>query len=267
MQTFILRCKHCHTEYHYNTYGYGNDGCTMELCPECAKAVDKALSKISVKFEDRPYDIDEPMLFPLFEQIKSKIEEKRNNGDSPFPVCVCLNDFPLGNYDEGEVYVHNHKKYLVRWYDDNPDKKYVSIMMEYDIKNKKFTGKIWKYDGGDTYHSQRNYLKHMTTRLYELSQTPPQEMAQPKGDLFFMDVPYNWDVVTKHKDLPPKQHILKTHTWECDGMVIKARVGRGDLRVVNGIDVSKLVDFVDYQYTTEEYEDEGVRTIIKIDCI
>ena len=47
MQHYRLRCKHCGKEYTYCTYGNGpeygtQEGCSMEYCAECQKAIDEA---------------------------------------------------------------------------------------------------------------------------------------------------------------------------------------------------------------------------------
>ena len=55
MQHYRLRCKHCGKEYTYCTYGNGpkygtQEGCSMEYCAECQKAIDKALEAIPRRY-------------------------------------------------------------------------------------------------------------------------------------------------------------------------------------------------------------------------
>lgn len=270
MQSYIIRCKHCQKE-----YSTSEDGASMEYCPECQKAIDKALKKIPVKFKPRQMEIVEPMLFPLFDRIKCEDEEKRKNGELVWPAVIGLSGEPFDGYDNIDVFIHNRKKYLVKYNDETPDDKHIYVSMVYDILNEKLTNQPWRYDTGNEYVHYRNLMKDMTESLKELyvNQIP---MKPPRGDLFSMYDLSEWtlhDTSIKHGsvDRTQREHILKTRFHERTGAQIKNDVKYGwyntTVRVADGIDVEKLIDFVDYKYTYEQYDDENVATIIEIEAI
>lgn len=271
MQHYILRCKHCQKEYTYCTYGNGpeygtEEGCSMEYCADCQKALDS----IPKKFEPREFEIKEPMLLELFEKIRRKEETSAVENKSKFPLVISIPD--RDNYDIIETIQHKNKLYKVKWDEDKPDEKHIFIMMEYDILNKKFTNKVWRYDGKDSYTQRRNATRILAKswqRLHTTEITPIKEMPLPKGDLFFTDI--NWDINIPHKETPKKEHILRTHESTGNGLHVKLTVKHGwyqtKVKLAKGVDVKNLIDFVDYKYTYEQYEDEDFVTITKIECV
>ena len=72
-------------------------------------------------------------------------------------------------------------------------------------------------------------------------------------------------------DNTQKPHVLKTRTTESEGWHIKLFPECGwyktTVKVADGIDIESLIDFVDYKYTYEQYEDEDIATIIKIEAV
>lgn len=273
MQHYILRCKNCQREYTFCTYGNGpeygtEEGCSMEYCSDCQKALDS----IPKKFEPREFEIKEPMLLTLFDKIRDenqpKVKAELNGNQLPFIVSIPDRD----NYDIIETIQHKNKLYKVKWDEDKPDKKHIFIMMEYDILNKKFTNKVWRYDGEDSYTQRRNATKILANsfmRLHTSKIVPLKEMTPPKGDLFFTDI--NWDINIPHKENHKKEHILRVHESTGDGLNLKLTAKYGwyqtKVKLAKGINVKNLIDFVDYKYTYEQYDDEDFATIVKIECV
>ncbi|MBQ2175699.1 MAG: hypothetical protein II453_11810 [Alphaproteobacteria bacterium] len=281
MQHFILRCKHCQKEYTYCTYGNGpeygtEEGCSMDYCAECQKAIDKAFSAIPVKFKPERKEIKEPLLLELFskireeEQRKKKEEEEKNK--ISFPV-ICSSTDP-DNYDNIETYMHKNKKYQVKWNDETPDEKHLFVFMEYDILKGQFTKRPWRYEKKDSYSFHRNAWKMMLKPLTEDDTKPltVEPMSMPMGNLFFMD----WDL-TQQKREPsvyapkPPQHVIQIHTSEATGECVRLTVKHGwyqtKVKLAKGVTVKNLIDFVDYKYTYEKYDDEDIATITKIECV
>lgn len=264
MEHFKIRCKHCQKEYIYCTYGngpeYGTEkGCSMEYCAECQKAIDDALRKIPLKFRHEFVPIDEPLLLPVFQKIKSNESEYR------FPTFTRM--FCRGNYDNIDEYIHDGIIYRVEWDDDKPEGLHVSVDMEYDIENNKLTGKPWKTDEKDRYRHGRNSSKDLSCSLEKFTneKTPVTPMEYPTGRLFFNDV--LWDSKCDQSltfiKAKKEKHRLCSYTYSQKGIGIKMDVKHGygvDKKKIifdNGVDPENLIDFVEYEYTVEGYEDEG----------
>lgn len=278
MQHYILRCKHCQREYTFCTYGNGpeygtEEGCSMEYCAECQKAIDKAFGVIPIKFKPERKEIKEPLLLELFSKIREEEKKKKaeKEKDLSFPLVVCSCSDP-DNYDNIETFVHNHKKYQVKWNDKTPDDKHLFVFIEYDILNKKYTDRPWRYDEINSYSFHRNAMKMMTESLAMSSESVPvRPLGRPTGTLFFTD--FMWDLNTKKNviETPKPVHVLETHNLNDTGAGIKARVKYGfhqcKVKVKKGINIKKLIDYVDYKYYYEGYKDEDFVTITKIECV
>jgi hypothetical protein len=83
-----------------------------------------------------------------------------------------------------------------------------------------------------------------------------------------------WEIKSDHQWQQiriQKEHKLKTKNRSREGWEIKNDVKYGwydtTVKVADGIDIEKLLDYVDYQYTYEQYEDENVATITSIKAI
>lgn len=281
MQHFILRCKHCQKEYTYCTYGNGPDygteeGCSMDYCAECQKAIDKAFSAIPVKFKPERKEIKEPLLLELFSKIREEEQQKKKEEEEKnkivFPV-ICSSTDP-DNYDNIETYIHKNKKYQVKWNDETPDKKHLFVFMEYDILKGQFTKRPWRYEEKDSYSFHRNTWKMMLKSLTEndTKPIPVEPMSKPMGNLFFMD----WDFTQQKREpfvYAPKQpqHVIQIHTSEATGEGVRLTVKHGwyqtKVKLAKGVTVKNLIDFVDYKYTYEKYDDENIATITKIECV
>lgn len=278
MQHFILRCKHCQKEYTYCTYGngpeYGTEyGCSMDYCAECQKAIDNTFSAIPVKFKPQRKEINEPLLLELFSKIREEKEIEKNNTSFQFPI-ICSNS-DIDNYDNIETYIHKNKKYQVKWDDNTPDEKHLFIFMEYDILNDKYTNRPWRYDEKDSYGFHRNLMKNFLNTVKKSISVKP--MSEPVEKLFFDDIDIDWELnIPKPNkidfvNLYEPQHILETHSLEDIGACIKSRVKNGfykcKVKVKENINIDELIDYVDYKYTYEGYQDEDFVTITKIECV
>lgn len=283
MQHIHRICKHCHREYTYCTYGNGpeygtEEGCSMTYCAECQKAIDEALAKIPVRFVQRFMEIKEPRLLPLFDKIKKRVDEQTETAKFP-RIQPVLPD--SGNYDIIEMYYHKGKTYLVEWNEDTPNDKHISVRMMYDTQKKEFTNSYWPNDDStppQTYYRQRSWVKEVKEMMGTYAEPlPVKPMAEPIGKLQYMEYMGGknnitfWDIKTSHKaeyyKQRPKEHILRTHELMNDGIHLKGYIKYNNNVVLDvDIDPNDLIDFVDYKYTIEKYDDEDVNHITKIEC-
>lgn len=199
MQHWILRCKHCNKEYIYCTYGNGSEygteeGCSKEYCAECQKAIDKALSAIPKKFEPRLKEIDNTDLFPIFDELKKKQNEKILG--TLWPSLIRLEPEET-DFDVVETYYYKNNLYKVKYYNDSPDDKHIYVSTEYDLINNRFTDKKWRYINEDSCNIiQRNWMKSMRQMLKEVE---PMDMAEHSGGEFFFMEPM-WNVEIKDRE-------------------------------------------------------------------
>lgn len=266
MQHFILRCKHCQKEYTYCTYGNGPDygteeGCSMDYCAECQKAIDKALSQIAVKFVAKPVEIFEPRLLDVFKEIKDEYQSTNKNS---FPFTQVL--FNLNEYDIVETYIHNNKKYQVKWNEDTPDEKHIFLFMEYDVVNEQFTNKVWKFDEKDSYTYSSNPAKTLQKHL-EQHKITESTMPLPTGKLLYNGfIDFDWDIERFNVPKREPEHILRTVTVDATGEDIK-RMVKNRVYMADLTEIAKLVDKVDYRFVYEKYDDENMKVITKVECI
>ena len=193
MQHWILRCKHCNKEYTYCTYGNGSEygteeGCSQEYCAECQKAIDDALSTIPKKFEPRLKEIDNTDLFPIFDKLKKKQDEKILAAQWPSVIRLEPEET---DFDIVETYYYKNNLYKVKYYNDCPDDKHIYVSTEYDLIDNSFTDKKWRYTHEDSYDIQRNCMKSMCQMLKEVE---PMNMAEPSGEFFFMEPMWNVEI-------------------------------------------------------------------------
>ena len=266
MQSYLLRCKHCHSEY---SWGSHDNGSSKEYCPRCQKAIDRALKRIKVKYNPKEKEIFEPMLFPLFEELKEKEEKRKSDGFS-WPSIISLYE-PYDGFDNMDVVYHNRKRYAIKWNDATPDDKHIYMSFIYDEFKKEYVNRPWMYDESESYTHSRNIMNDMTNMLHSVKAEP---LPNPVGQLNYMNLPVEWEIKSDHQWEQihiQKEHKLKTRNISREGWEIKNDVKYGwydtTVKVADGIDIEKLLDYVDYQYTYEQYEDENVATITSIKAI
>ncbi len=263
MQHFHLRCKHCHKEYTYCTYGngpeYGTEaGCSMEYCAECQKAIDEALTTIPIKYGWRFKEIKEPRIFDFLAKIKKEYLDSKK--DSLFPSIETF--YPWDGYDNREDYRYKGRTYVVRWNDATPDKKIVTIKAEYDLIKKDFTGKAWEdYDNTKTHYQ---YCR--PTKLF--SSVSPSDsnvgLGLPTGKLFFLDC--IWDTESPHKHYwkePKKQHILRKYHRTING----ASLINSSLLKRTYLDFTTIEPMLEYDCLFEKYDDEDYEVLIEIEVL
>ena len=261
MQHFHLRCKHCHREYTYCTYGngpeYGTEaGCSMEYCAECKKAIDEALAAIPIKYSWKFKEIKEPRIFDFLAKVKKEYLD--NEKHSVFPSILETSYFWDG-YDNREDYRYKGRTYVVRWNDATPDKKIVTIKAEYDLIKKDFTGKAWEdYDDRKTYY---HYCR--PTKLFSSDSDSNVGLTPPTGKLFFLDGIWEWDIETPHKhdwEEPKKEHILRQYHRTING----ASLINSRLLKCMYLDLSTIEPMLDYDCLFEKYDDEEYEVLIDI---
>ncbi len=261
MQHLKLRCKHCQKEYTYCTYGNGpefgtEEGCSMDYCAECQKAIDEALEKIEVKFCPKFKEIKDATLFiPLFREIKNGAESRFLNGKGGL---TAMQIYASGEYDNIDEYTHSGITYRVEYNDDTPEDVHVSIETEYDLRNKIFTGKPWLTDKEDGYRHGRCSGK-LLRNFMNLANT--SAMPEPTGTIAHLTLPWEWDVITPKKEKQAATHRSFNYRTNQIGAVIKCDIKEGygieKKRVlIEDLDVDGLVDFVRYEFTVEGYDDE-----------
>ena len=277
MQHFRLRCKHCQKEYTYCTYGNGpeystEEGCSMEYCAECQKAIDKTLGKIPVKFKSKQMEIKEDRLFPLFDKIKIEVEKERKKSVY-FDACICVGHAEASNYDIIEEYHHDGIHYFVKWIDESPDDKHIFVDMEYDIKKKKFTGQPWKYDdkGKDYYSSHRNMAKDFVKRMQALDVMNPMPMSEPQGIFSYVEPVIDWKLTCPKTPQRQRTHELRQFDITYSGEQIPSVIEHGwyqtNVVTAKDVDVEHLISFLKYNCIFVQYDDEDFATLIDIKCV
>ena len=265
MQHFKLRCKHCHTEYTYCTYGNGSDfgteeGCSREYCARCQKAIDNALAKIPVECEPKYMEIHDSRIFEMFERAKKNyiesVEENPINGLVFEPLSMSL-------YDNTETYIHNGIKYKVEWDDDTPEDKHVFIYAEFNLANQNFTGKPWRNNGLQEFYSHRRCLK--LKRSSELIGIE-KPMDKPTGMISYTDpIIEAFSFVDSGTLVERKpEHIKRTYTSDLTGFSIKVQSDIKKFNCSDTLDMTNLENILMYECTFEKYDDEDKSTLIGI---
>lgn len=185
MEHFTLRCKHCGTEYIYCTYG-NEDGCSLDYCGECQKAIDDALSKISVKYipkiKNSEEDLDFNKINSIFDEEKAKYQSK-----NPINIAQMIGDM---GYDIVEkCYIDRVAFY--RCYNIG-EKPCFKTTMEYDLVNKCFTGKCYS----DNKNPRFGYIP--VSQLKIPKNIEQKQMFKPIGEIFYND--FEWEITPNNKE-------------------------------------------------------------------
>ena len=214
MRSWICRCKHCGKEYSYQASGEGcnNKLNNEEYCPECMKAILNALEKIPVRFEHRWHECERPddKIIERLKELKKEDDEKiakeneefrqeqLNNPHSLFNHNFDGLDEPLTlpRFQKFEYFPDDIKtaaEFCYDWvrysvssptddlFDENA--RWMKVE-EYDLVDKKFTGRRW-------YDKTRESYEPITVRHWMKIKPEDVEvrpLSPPCGNLLFMDI-------------------------------------------------------------------------------
>ena len=194
MQHIRRRCKHCGKEYTYCTYGNGpeygtQEGCSMDYCAECQKAIDDALAKIPLRIVKKYTLVDAKEI----ERISKTFEEEKEKYYSTPKLINAARMIPDWNCESVEMcYIDRTEYYKCVEYDGTILYK---VAVEYDVIEEKFTGK--KYFEVDVYNG---YVPVAQLRFPKFnSEAKVKPMAPPKGDLFYMAPKWTDDLNDKDR--------------------------------------------------------------------
>lgn len=214
MRTWTCRCKHCGKEYSYQASG---EGCHSKLnnedyCPECMKAILDALDKIPVRFEHRWHKCDRPddKIIERLKELKKEDDEKIAKANEEFRQEQLKNPYSLFNqnfagldepltlprFQKFEYFPDDIKtaaEFCYDWvrysvssptddlFDENA--RWMKVE-EYDLVDKKFTGRRWHDKTRETYEPITvGHYKKIKPEDIKVQPLPP-----PCGKLFFMDI-------------------------------------------------------------------------------
>lgn len=264
MEHIKRRCKNCQRTYTYCTYGNGpewgtEEGCSMEYCADCQKAIDEALGKIPKKYTWKWLEIRPTLgLFDALAETKEKVEKKRK--ESNMPIIVRSNPLLYSTYDNADTYVRDGIEYCVEWNDSTPEDKHVHIKMEYNLKYDYFTNNAWRVDTGETYYHTRPFK-------WEGKEIEVKPMAPPLGKLFYIDpLDCEWELSGPKAEKRKPQHIKREYTnVYCGATVRRLLTDEYEAhRCKNGcpdVNPDDLYDFLEYRCAFVRYDDEDFETI------
>ena len=185
MEHFTLRCKHCGIEYTYCTYG-NEDGCSLDYCSECQKVIDDALSKIPIKYIPKIKNYEEDLDFNrincIFDEEKAKYQS-----ENPINISQLMGDM---GYDIVEkCYIDRVAFY--RCYNIG-EKPCFKTTMEYDLVNKRFTGKCYRD------HNNPMFGYRTVSQLKIPKNIEQKPLSKPIGEIFYDD--FEWEVILNNKE-------------------------------------------------------------------
>lgn len=194
MQHYKLRCKHCGKEYTYCTYGNGpeygtQEGCSMEYCAECQKAINKALEAIPRRYVVEYTLLDDSNVKGISKiriDLNKVFDEERDkyNATSFVKLSQMIPDWGYEKVEkcfiDGVEYFRCTKK------DGSVDFK---VGMEYDVIDKKFTGNKY-YDNKNPY---RKYTPVSQSKFCSIDLIPVKPLSKPEGDCFYMGLPDTYE--------------------------------------------------------------------------
>ena len=195
MQHFIRRCKHCGKSYTYCTYGNGpeygtQEGCSMDYCAECQKAIDDALAKKSIRIVKKYTIVDAKEI----ERISKIFEEEKEKYYSAPKFLNLRKMIPDWNYESVELcYIDRTEYYKCVEYDGTILYK---VAVEYDIIEGNFTGK--NYFENDVHNGYVPVAQFKFPKFN--SEVKVKPMTPPKGDLFYMEPKWNVELNDKDKE-------------------------------------------------------------------
>lgn len=246
----------------------------MDYCAECQKAIDEALNKIPVKFGPKYMEVDDKRLLRLFNEIREKVEKDRKEDENHWPELHPILPTLCSKYDIVERYTHKGREYLVEYDEDKPEEKHVTILAEYDLIKKKFTGNAWidEKSHKDTFIRQQNPWKALFREQIR-SYIPSTPMDEPSGKVFFNDFlgnePFFWDVKTPITlSVKTPEHILRKYSINYSGKnlldYINKKVEDGIWKLRPTLELFKFEQILEYNLEFEKYDDEQFEWLIDI---
>lgn len=148
----LNRCKHCGKEYEYYVSGVCSEYNNDTYCNDCYKTMMDSLRKIPRKYAPR-YNVltDNLKNVITYEKLEALKKEFINeHSDAKFPITIkcfpkCYSskteNSPYKKYCE--EYIYNGMDVIACFDDLKEENKLIKVKSEYDIENKKFTGKLW----------------------------------------------------------------------------------------------------------------------------
>lgn len=187
MEHFMCRCEHCGTSYTYCTYG-NDDGCTEQYCGVCATTIRKALREIPQKYTGAKQKIEDESkineIVKIFDKEKERFEDSKS-----IKMSKVIPDW---DYEKVECcYIDKTEYYRCTDKDGNVD---IYALMEYDIIDKKFTGK--KYFVNNNPYRQYLPMAQMKFNTFNKA-VKVAPMDKPTGKLFFDYI--EWDITPFNK--------------------------------------------------------------------
>lgn len=177
----LNRCKHCGKEYEYYASGVCSEYNNDTYCNDCYKTMMDSLRKIPRKYVPRynvlPDRLKNVITYDKLKELKKEFIDEHL--DTKFPItlkCFQKKCYSCENENSQpteycEEYIYNGIDIIVYFNDLEDDNKLIKVKSEYDIENKKFTGKIW-----NTYDKKNRYIPLSTspilTELKELNIKP-----------------------------------------------------------------------------------------------
>ena len=177
------RCQCCGAEHQYSLFGgvYYGTSAHYGLCPECSKKVDDTLKSIPKRYESIKTEI-----YTLPDGFKEKVQELHDNPpkkpQSPWDLdSNNFRDFSVVTLDNGYEFscsvVYRGCKYSIESRsEDNifADDTKVYAFLEYDLLEKKTTGKPWLEKGDE----EGNYVKHVVCNWVDNFRSISEEEAK-----------------------------------------------------------------------------------------
>lgn len=176
----LNRCKHCGKEYEYYASGVCSEYNNDTYCNDCYKTMMDSLRKIPRKYAPRynvlPDRLKNVITYDKLKELKKEFIDEHLDTKFPitlkcFPKCYSCENENSQPTEYCEEYIYNGIDIIVYFNDLEDDNKLIKVKSEYDIENKKFTGKIW-----NTYDKKNRYIplsiSPILTELKELNIKP-----------------------------------------------------------------------------------------------
>ena len=191
MQHIYRRCKHCNKEFVYCTYDNGPDWgtekyCSMDYCGDCQKAINDALSKIPERYSYKMELIPKEDFDYINKTIDTQyLEYKKETSGNVFGLTKIIIE---NEYDFVEGCYFNYI-YYTRGIKKNGEIE-IKQSMEYDLIDKKLTGKRYRF-----YDMPCNQYKPLYLMKFPTVENIKVEPLEPPTGKILFDIP-EWEVIT-----------------------------------------------------------------------